>query len=570
MANPRIQLTAVVNRQSSSVEGATPIEKLNVDLLWHIFTMNADMDAPIDSNIPYNARSGTRRVAFSPLTVTWRSSQVCRFWRDIILGSPSLWGRVVDLGVLKYMDEEWREEMLCRTGTAFLCIKFLDCDESAFTKFDVEFAAFLASLLENEWPRINKLNITIPVPIDDPVKDVIRRATQRPAPHLQSFRLHCYSLNYSQRQPPLFSDDAPSLREFHGINFNLQSPWLRNIRIIELSFPSTFSDVLSVLKQMPFLTTLVLHHDIPPLKNTEISSAQIYLPHLATITISHDIRTCVAFLNTLIPPPGCKLFLRTPRWSTRPLEPVPDITHAELPAVQTVLSRYLHAYFEAAKNSEQLSLDVTRTSLILCVYSHSNHSSSSPSSQDFDIAIHSQEAQDATFISFFLRSLSHCRLTSIKMLDLSIHPCSLDPSCTSFIQFLLAFGAVEVLRPSLYALQTIKNLQVHAPIKSIPPNNILFPQLRTIRFRHVREGIATNDSVLAFLSWRRDIGLPIQVVDFITSPWNPRPCDMRRLFSAAEMAGVMVWWKEGEMKRQFLCGSVKKRIKEKGKSETRR
>jgi hypothetical protein len=85
------------------------ISKLGRDLLWKVFLINSDTNSrlSVESTIQFNEATGKRLsrdeifFIYSPLTIARRSSQVCRLWRDIILSSPSLWGRIIDFDYLK-------------------------------------------------------------------------------------------------------------------------------------------------------------------------------------------------------------------------------------------------------------------------------------------------------------------------------------------------------------------------------------------------------------------------------------------------------------------------------------
>lgn len=75
-----------------------PILKLNRDLLWEIFGRSDSLD-------------GIRHL-----------SHVCWKWREILLESPSIWARNVDLDALHQKSAYWRNLVLERTGKAILDI----------------------------------------------------------------------------------------------------------------------------------------------------------------------------------------------------------------------------------------------------------------------------------------------------------------------------------------------------------------------------------------------------------------------------------------------------------------
>ncbi|KDR77727.1 hypothetical protein GALMADRAFT_411780 [Galerina marginata CBS 339.88] len=84
--------------------------QLNRDLLWQIFSLNAEI-GPLEPE-PHDI----------PAIHTLRhTSQVCSAWRDLALDCRSLWARVIDFNCLRH--EEWRDEVLRRTATSPLSVR---------------------------------------------------------------------------------------------------------------------------------------------------------------------------------------------------------------------------------------------------------------------------------------------------------------------------------------------------------------------------------------------------------------------------------------------------------------
>ena len=96
----------------------SPISKLNSDVLREIFAMNTDENYG-RIFLPSELQLDCKLI---PLIITRRSSQVCQAWRDIILGSPSIWASCIDLDVLNQKDDCWRNIVLQRTGQAMLFV----------------------------------------------------------------------------------------------------------------------------------------------------------------------------------------------------------------------------------------------------------------------------------------------------------------------------------------------------------------------------------------------------------------------------------------------------------------
>ena len=84
-----------------------PVHSLHDDLLWKIFSINANMF--IDEGA---------------LTTTRLTSQVCQSWRSNLLNTTALWGRLIDFDSLHGLKgTEWAEELVRRSGTSLLWIK---------------------------------------------------------------------------------------------------------------------------------------------------------------------------------------------------------------------------------------------------------------------------------------------------------------------------------------------------------------------------------------------------------------------------------------------------------------
>ncbi|KAF8869002.1 hypothetical protein CPB84DRAFT_1805591, partial [Gymnopilus junonius] len=96
----------------------SPISKLNRDILLLIFSLNADMFSPPE----YDLGRGTTLTNHFALDTTLTTSRVCGVWRDVILESPSIWDRILQLERMRELGKEGREEIMKRTGSAPLCI----------------------------------------------------------------------------------------------------------------------------------------------------------------------------------------------------------------------------------------------------------------------------------------------------------------------------------------------------------------------------------------------------------------------------------------------------------------
>ncbi|PPQ80596.1 hypothetical protein CVT25_001558 [Psilocybe cyanescens] len=179
----------------------SPIYHLNLDILWRVFSMNA--------GLYWTTRTNFMDKSQRALSVLHRSSQVCRRWRQIILGSPALWGMVFELDLLAQDDNRWRKLMMDRAKNSRLCINGTIRGGHPGSR------AFFVNLLHNHWPRIRRFDVFVEdhYLFEPETWDVF----QRPALQLEIFKLYFEkeeSAIFSISDHPIFSNNAPVLREF--------------------------------------------------------------------------------------------------------------------------------------------------------------------------------------------------------------------------------------------------------------------------------------------------------------------------------------------------------------------
>ncbi|PPR03264.1 hypothetical protein CVT26_008110, partial [Gymnopilus dilepis] len=229
-----------------------------------VFLINATVPhAPSHSNLAdhsednyehrHSSASGSDRVHnSSPLFLVIRTSQVCHSWRRILLGSPSIWGRLLHLDDMNNMSSARKYELLGRTGDAPLCIR--GSSMSPNTEF------FFFGILQTEWRRIKEIDVRISHTWSDSVWNPLLGSNHA----LQYFRLlDGQNPILKHLQGKVFSDSVPSLRSFLSptVAIDLHAPWLAHLRDLELSHVSvlfTPFQALRLVRKMTFLTSLAL------------------------------------------------------------------------------------------------------------------------------------------------------------------------------------------------------------------------------------------------------------------------------------------------------------------------
>ncbi|PPQ76742.1 hypothetical protein CVT26_004464 [Gymnopilus dilepis] len=117
---------------------------LHQDILWLIFTFCAIMHPQSDNQTP---AVDTLRYA----------SQVSSSWRNLLLSSPSLWGRVINLTRLE-QSPEWLEEVMKRTGDSWLYVRAAPDGEMRDLRFEDD---FVRSFVTHHWKRIRWLDLKL-------------------------------------------------------------------------------------------------------------------------------------------------------------------------------------------------------------------------------------------------------------------------------------------------------------------------------------------------------------------------------------------------------------------------
>ncbi|KAF4613751.1 hypothetical protein D9613_007371 [Agrocybe pediades] len=325
-------------------QSSPPIEKIPIEILWRIFWMNTDMDE--DEPVLNRQHIHTRKRA---LTSTRRSSQVCSHWRQVLLRSPSIWGRVIDLDLFQWQRTgHWMEEVFRRTAESPLHIK----GDPRRHKVD-----YLVDLLDIAWDRVCVLHVHVAV--DKQQFDRISEIVSRPARSLQIFSLDVQVAERSLTDKPaftvrLFAGEAPFLKRYHhfpvsGTSF-IQCPlWLSNLHTIiftgEISpFDFTASQLLRTIKQMLRLEVLRLHFAFPSTDYLDECNDydRVKLPNLHHIEIfESDAWPLTKFIDAFEPEPGCSIGVLTRHGS----DSIENTTRDGLVLLLKAIYRYSDSYF---------------------------------------------------------------------------------------------------------------------------------------------------------------------------------------------------------------------------------
>ncbi|PPQ74662.1 hypothetical protein CVT26_005532 [Gymnopilus dilepis] len=378
--------------------GRSFISEIGSEVLWLIFSLIAAMDPETDDE---NSSIDTLR----------RASQVSTFWRSVLLGASSLWGRVLNLG-RTFHAPEWHAEVMRRTREAPLDI--------LAAHRDVAEGPFVPEFVRKNWSRIRSLNVKVD-PDSLQIKEFITwfGVAERTS-NLIHLKIH----------------GSPALIFTFLISISLgRFPFLQSLEIIEsLNLPTPRSDA-------SFKDFIFSSASMPGLRKIKIVSCQQVCGMLQFLCDIRPAEDCSLDFS------ACPFFLRNETSLTK--------------LISLVLPKYLACF---AKRSLQASEHRSQFNGFACVAFAHNYlefvcATSSTLSFDnrFPFRFSLDDAASlvdspwqpvASVISCFISSLFTFSLESITGLSLKIaHPIAIDKVQSGNIQkFLLRLSGVEALR----------------------------------------------------------------------------------------------------------------------------
>ena len=485
----------------------SPVSRLHDDILWTIFMENTESY--------HDERLETAR----------HTSQVCQRWRRIILRSSSLWGRLIDLDECKTHD--WMREVMSRAGDAFLWITCFS--QSSRGEAIPE---FILSFISEKWTNIQRLKICDPILTSstpyceemDP-KQYWTALLRRPAPNLQGFLFYYHSdVSKDDVDPssnwllptPLFSSAAPALEKFEVyrlsmsddmLNFTMYipRPWFSNLRSFTLRQCISYQRLLEILDTIPLLEDLEIRGSFILTTSPDHSISMVNLPKLISLRLEDwDFSSTATFLDSILPSPGCNLSMSPP--SDMDMD---NKDHHQVSQEQTVITRYMRAYFEHHQP----------TDISLCPGEQFVHIEYSDRQCNSSLSVWAYQslAREVFVTSFF---------STIVKIELCIDY-DLDPS--------ESFALLKQMEPT---------------------QGQMFPSLHTIKLGSWRAKLhpLCRELLHSFLQHRRDTGpLPISVLDLSAL----RPCNLLcDLDNLEEFTGLLVMWSSSSQSRKkYICGS---------------
>lgn len=275
----------------------SPILRINADILWRIFTLNTVEDY---------------RTGLCPLMIAHSTSQVCSGWRNMILSSPSIWGKIFYLPSLNQTSNAWRNEVLRRSGNALLSIT------SEGLGLEDPSTAFFFFLLENHLQRMAHVHIM--ADMDDNISSDPRwKFLRNDAPNLRDITLMFDTPVAFLRKieiGPLFSNNAPTLRTLSiaAISYTLGACNFSHVRHLQLSGNRNGTIMIfKALSNMVGLESLALDNIEGTEENLQLEEwdtlPRKYFLNLKEFDFDGKIITASFLLCHIDPTPDCRLRL---------------------------------------------------------------------------------------------------------------------------------------------------------------------------------------------------------------------------------------------------------------------
>jgi hypothetical protein len=499
----------------------SPIYNIPNDLLFKIFSINASYQLTVEPRY------------FKPITTTRFSSQVCKQWRRLILGSPSLWGGLLYLNDLILGSDDWRNEVLSRTKKTMLTVRVCLRDESRKT------TPLLLKILDEEWPRIQHLEVEAwQIMATGDFDDDRWLSIQRPTENLRFI-----SLRFRVRQGApnplrsttnvLFSGRAPSLRSvtIRHMDFHLPAPWLSQLSELHLAGRFVPDIIMESLSAMPFLEVLEISNSHDAGK-PHPRWPNITLPRLKCLAMKGPLGACLMLLDHIILPPGCGLDFRCHIFFAG--------QDLDLSTALRVLSRYCKGYFKT-HNPSSIQLLLARTSFGFYIPRDSKFNI-----PPFHVCI--ENLHGVPSVSLFFNPFLDCPLSGVSnILFVADDRLAFLPSDPNFCKFMSLLSSVRYMRTtprSLHYLSQIPNESGAA----------FFPSLGSVNPVPIySESVA---QVTDFLLWLKSAGGSVQHLSIGFQ------CNLEdrgvRLSPLERFSGLRVHWASSSYQKpnaEYVCGS---------------
>ncbi|KAF9553985.1 hypothetical protein CPC08DRAFT_208427 [Agrocybe pediades] len=511
------------------MQNVNGIASLPTELLGDIFLKNTERDDPNHNR----------------LVTARRSSQVCQLWRAILLASPSVWARLLHLNYFEKAKEIWTQEVIARGAGAALWITGNIISSSTLPLFK--------SLMKNHWERVQDLEVT---DVQEQGSNKTWTFLSREAPILERLDIRSFGRDpiYARRVGPpvipfLFNNVAPHLQEFcvpQCFWFDPTTPCLSNVRIFDIPENHTVPMILSSLKMMSRLTHLKIaaspHLQHPPVKETDL--VKVNLPTLKRLQIwrreFHEART---LLECITPSSHCSLMLvpevpRVRHYNSPLARPWPcPLTTRDMILIQKWVMPYINGH---RPNTLKLQIEQIGRFVLFAISDINLRDSTLVRSVLYvEVVLDAVEA-----LSFVQELIAFSRRLSCAVKRLQVDSLSVLSDWYSVYQDLDSITELTITNLMDYYIPDpdARTWFTRDDITGQPREEALFPRLHTLILDVIFDPNHL-EHIVDYLEYRREIGLPVSVLDASRSLYATAPECVRMRDCLDKLDGLVVMWK---------------------------
>lgn len=259
------------------------------------------------------ARDWSVRVEFNNRASWICVGHVCRHWREVALGCPSLWSVPV------FNRPNLAQEMLQRSKMAALTIR------STASHWTPRMFEQLEAAM-GQTHRIQSIELDLGVIYHPGVVKILSSSLSQPATLLEDISLSDAAHLMSYRSQSLFTTDAladaPRLRSvrFDRLNVSWESAVFRHRNLAHLrlsnspvatSSASTFGQMMDALHHLPNIRILELNDSIPSHTTSKGDEKTLEFKFLERLELSANAMDCIFFLRYIQYPPCATVILHS-------------------------------------------------------------------------------------------------------------------------------------------------------------------------------------------------------------------------------------------------------------------
>ncbi|KAF4618870.1 hypothetical protein D9613_009651 [Agrocybe pediades] len=483
------------------------ISMISDDLLWQIFT-SFSLRYYHFNLVEYYLRREDKC-----LVTLRRVSQVCSAWRSLVLSSPSLWANALDFRSLSQEGDNWRNEVVRRTGAAPLSITNLGIRGNRADDF-------LWVVIESNMKRLRRVRLQAHGRSSE--KLLARLTSNSLSPTLEILRIELGGINDNS---PVRYQQVLLGRRVHylhitGFHPDLSNSSFTNLRALTLEgqlHPNFISNLvrMNLLEEFTFRGPYNSDHLGPTVQCHSSGYVDpLHLPYLRVLSIQGRVRVLMALLAYLPLPSSLENFFYATMYE--------DLTGKELDIFQQQLSRYLQQCLGSGQG-EGISIVLDWENFVIQNYPYDVHHVRFPTPKiPFSLRIFPEEdfavnipgynffipGMLSTIIDFFTNARL-CSLASITSIEVDFGwdkpsiPQALPQNvvCTWL-------GSLPVVHTLYTSTLELNSLMVHQ--KS---GYLLLPALKHCICQDQRVTVCSAETIDTLARQRIELGIPLETVD---------------------------------------------------------